>query len=222
MAKPMRLQDQLFEQRENAILAAARQLFGERPWDRVTIAEVAIAAGIGKGTVYKHFPSKEALYARLVLDLSRDNLVELRALQAAHPPQQAMRLVIQRAFEQMLANPIQAQLCQHCDRPEFQERLELPYRQQFLELEEQFQRFFGQMLNDTLGCHSLSQANCQNLLWGVEACVNGVMARIASGGFAHWGEPIALDDYFQRVTDFIIAGLRAQAAELLAQPDRHE
>jgi AcrR family transcriptional regulator len=218
----MRLQDRLFEQRETAILAAARQLFRAQPWDRVTIAEVATAAGIGKGTVYKHFPSKEALYARLVLDLSRDNLAELRALHAAHPPQQAMRLVLLRAFEQMLADPIQAQLCQHCDRPEFQERLETPYRQQFLELEEQFQGFFGQILNAALGNHSLSQAECQNLLWGVEACVNGVMARIASGGFSHWTESIALDEYFQRVTDFILAGLNAQAAALLAQPDRHE
>jgi hypothetical protein len=31
-----------------------------------------------------------------------------------------------------------------------------------------------------------------------------------------------LDDYFARVTDFIIAGLRTQAADLLAQPLRHE
>ena len=218
----MRYQDQLFEQREHAILAAARQLFGARPWDRVTIAEVAIAAAIGKGTVYKHFPSKEALYARLTLDRSRADLAELRALQAASAPQQAMRQVLLRAFEQMLSNPIQAQLCQHCDRPEFQERLNPASRQQFLELERDYQRFFAEILNQTLGSHVLDQADCQNLLWGVEACVNGVMARIASGGFAHWAEPIALDEYFARVTDFIIAGLRTQAAELLAQPLRHE
>lgn len=218
----MRYQDQLFEQRENTLLDAARQLFAEQPWDRVTIAEVALAAGIGKGTVYKHFPSKEALYARLVLDLSRANLLELRELHAASPAQDAMRRVIHRAFEQMLANPIQAQLCLHCDRPEFQERLESPYRQQFLDIEREFQLFFSDMLGVALNNQALSQRDCQNLLWGVEACVNGVMARIASGGFAHWAEPIALDEYFARVTDFIIAGLRTQAAELLAQPHCHE
>ncbi|WP_415753194.1 TetR/AcrR family transcriptional regulator [Pseudomonas leptonychotis] len=219
---PMRYQDQLFEQRENALLDAARQLFAEQPWDRVTIAEVAIAAGIGKGTVYKHFPSKEALYARLVLDLSQANLVELRDLHAASPAQDAMRRVIRRAFEQMMANPIQAQLCLHCDRPEFQERLEAPYRQQFIDMEHQYQLFFGDMLSVTLNNQVLSQTDCQNLLWGVEACVNGVMARIASGGFSHWAEPIALDDYFARVTDFIIAGLRAQATALLTHPLSHE
>ncbi|MES2819925.1 MAG: helix-turn-helix domain-containing protein [Pseudomonadota bacterium] len=218
----MRLQDQHFEQRETAILDAAQRLFGEQPWDRVTIAEVAIAAGIGKGTVYKHFPSKESLYARLVIDLSRANLAELRHIQATHAPQQAMHQVIRWSFEQMLANPLQTQLYLHCDRPAFQERLDAPYRLQFLALEQDYQVLFGQLLRDTLDGHRLSPAMCQNLLWGVEACVNGVMARIASGGFAHWAEPIALDEYFDRVTDFIIAGLRSQAADLPAQPLPHE
>ncbi|MFP6849198.1 MAG: helix-turn-helix domain-containing protein [Pseudomonas sp.] len=218
----MRYQDQLFEQRENLILDTARQLFAEQPWDRVTIAEVALAAGIGKGTVYKHFPSKEALYARLVLDLNRINLRELRALHAASSAQDAMHKVIRRAFEQMLANPIEAQLCLHCDRLEFQERLEAPLRQLFLDLEGEYQLFFADLLSTTFDNQTLSQADTQNLLWGVEACINGVMTRIASGGFTHWAEPIALDDYFARVTDFIIAGLRAQASELIAQPHRHE
>jgi AcrR family transcriptional regulator len=218
----MRLQDRLFLQRESAILEAACLLFRQQSWDRVTIAEVATQAGIGKGTVYKHFPSKEALYARLALDMSRANLAKLRDLQAAQPAQLAMRQVIRRAFEQMLADPILAQLCQHCDRPAFQERLDAPYREQFLRLERDYIDFFSQLLHDTLGERALSPADCQYLLWGVEACVNGVMARIASGGFEHWAEPIALGDYFDRVTDFIIAGLRGQAVSLCALPANHE
>ncbi|NMX89497.1 TetR/AcrR family transcriptional regulator, partial [Pseudomonas sp. WS 5010] len=107
----MRYQDQLFQQRENALLQSARQLFQEQSWDRVTIAEVARHAGIGKGTVYKHFSSKEALYARLVLDCSRQHLSELRETANQAPPREAMRHVIRRAFEQLLADPLQAQLC---------------------------------------------------------------------------------------------------------------
>jgi AcrR family transcriptional regulator len=214
----MRYQDQLFQQRESALLEAARQLFQSQSWDRVTIAEVARQAGIGKGTVYKHFPSKEALYARLVLDRSRQHLCELRAVAQQAPAPQAMRRVIRRAFEQLLADPLQAELCQLCDRPAFQERLEPPYREQFLELEGQYLALFNQLLQASFAELELSPADCQHLLWGVEACVNGVMARIASGGFAHWAEPIALDAYFERVTDFIIAGLHGQAAALHPAP----
>lgn len=214
----MRYQDQLFQQRENALLQSARQLFQEQSWDRVTIAEVARHAGIGKGTVYKHFSSKEALYARLVLDCSRQHLSELRETANQAPPREAMRRVIRRAFEQLLADPLQAQLCLLCDRPAFQERLDAPYREQFLELEGQYMALFNQLLQGSFGELTLSPTDCQHLLWGVEACVNGVMARIASGGFAHWAEPIELDAYFQRVTDFIIAGLQGQAAALHAAP----
>lgn len=214
----MRYQDQLFQQRENALLESARQLFQEQSWDRVTIAEVARHAGIGKGTVYKHFSSKEALYARLVLDCSRQHLSELREVANQAPAHEAMRRVIRRAFEQLLADPLQAELCLLCDRPAFQERLDAPYREQFIELEGQYMALFNQLLQGRFGELELSPAQCQNLLWGVEACVNGVMARIASGGFAHWAEPIELDAYFERVTDFIIAGLHGQAAALHTAP----
>ncbi|TRO13726.1 TetR/AcrR family transcriptional regulator [Ectopseudomonas mendocina] len=213
----MRYQDQLFQQRENALLESARQLFQEQSWDRVTIAEVARHAGIGKGTVYKHFSSKEALYARLVLDCSRQHLAEIQEISRTAPADKAMRLVIRRAFELLHADPLQAQLCLLCDRPAFQERLEALYRDQFIELEHQYMTLFSGLLQNSFGLQ-LSPAHCQHLLWGVEACVNGVMARIASGGFAHWAEYIELDAYFDRVTDFIIAGLQGQAAALHTAP----
>ncbi|EZH80683.1 TetR family transcriptional regulator [Ectopseudomonas composti] len=217
----MRYQDQLFQQRENALLEAARQLFQDHSWDRVTIAEVARHAGIGKGTVYKHFSSKEALYARLVVDCSRQHLAEMEEIARTAPAEKAMRLVIRRAFELLQADPLQAQLCLLCDRPAFQERLEALYRDQFIELEGQYMTLFSGLLQNSFGLQ-LSPAHCQHLLWGVEACINGVVARIASGGFEHWGEYIALDDYFDRVTDFIIAGLQGQAAALLAAPALNE
>lgn len=47
------------------ILEAARQLFArERP--DVQIADVAARAGVGVGTVYRHFPDKQALMGALV------------------------------------------------------------------------------------------------------------------------------------------------------------
>ena len=81
----MRFQDQTFQQRERSILDAAAHLFHQQPWDRLTIAEVAVHAGIGKGTLYKHFPSKEALYAQLVMEFSRKN-IELLSQQMESVP----------------------------------------------------------------------------------------------------------------------------------------
>jgi AcrR family transcriptional regulator len=44
------------------ILSAAAALFAQKEFHRVSTEEVAERAGTGKGTVYRHFPSKEALY----------------------------------------------------------------------------------------------------------------------------------------------------------------
>ncbi len=50
----------------NAILSAARDLFGSRSFGRVTIEDVAASAGVTKGGLYHHFDSKDALFAAIL------------------------------------------------------------------------------------------------------------------------------------------------------------
>jgi AcrR family transcriptional regulator len=50
------------------ILRSAAELFAEKPFDAVPVDDVAAAAGVGKGSVYRQFGSKEELYATIVID----------------------------------------------------------------------------------------------------------------------------------------------------------
>ena len=50
------------------ILQSAAELFADREFDLVLIDEVATHAGVGKGSVYRQFKSKEELYAAAVID----------------------------------------------------------------------------------------------------------------------------------------------------------
>jgi AcrR family transcriptional regulator len=72
------------ENRER-VLAAAREVFAEHGIDAL-IPDVAARAGVGKGTVYRHFPTKEALVQEL-LDSYWRHLDELmqQALAADDP-----------------------------------------------------------------------------------------------------------------------------------------
>lgn len=54
------------EQRRGAILQAAAQLVEEHAFDAVTMARVARAAGIAKGTTYLYFRTKEELFLALL------------------------------------------------------------------------------------------------------------------------------------------------------------
>jgi AcrR family transcriptional regulator len=53
------------EERRHALLDAAEALFLEHPDRMASVAEVAQAAGVAKGTVYLYFPSKEELLLAL-------------------------------------------------------------------------------------------------------------------------------------------------------------
>jgi AcrR family transcriptional regulator len=52
--------------RRATILAAAAHIFAERDYAAITMAEVADAAQVVKGTLYLYFPSKEALFLTLL------------------------------------------------------------------------------------------------------------------------------------------------------------
>jgi AcrR family transcriptional regulator len=54
---------QQFEAREEAILDAVNRLLSEKGFDLMTMDDVADAVGVAKGSLYKHFSSKEKLAA---------------------------------------------------------------------------------------------------------------------------------------------------------------
>jgi AcrR family transcriptional regulator len=52
--------------RKEAIVEAVQDIFAEKGFDGVTIKELAQAAGVSEALLYKHFPSKESLYAAML------------------------------------------------------------------------------------------------------------------------------------------------------------
>jgi len=53
-------------EKKSRILLAAMDIFGERPYDLVKIEDIAERAGVGKGTIYEYFVSKEELFAAIL------------------------------------------------------------------------------------------------------------------------------------------------------------
>ena len=61
------LRDRKESPKRARILASAAELFSQYGYRKSTMDEIAIAAGVGKGTVYLYFKDKEALLGELVL-----------------------------------------------------------------------------------------------------------------------------------------------------------
>lgn len=65
------------------LLAAARRLIDERGANTVTMDDVATAAGVGKGTLFRRFGSRAGL---MIVLLDEDEKTEQRAFMFGPPP----------------------------------------------------------------------------------------------------------------------------------------
>src|SRR4051812_27425030 len=56
------------EKKRRQITDAAARMFATRPFHKVKLSDIAAAAGVGKGTLYVYFASKEDLYFGLIYE----------------------------------------------------------------------------------------------------------------------------------------------------------
>jgi AcrR family transcriptional regulator len=62
--------------RREQILATAAQLFAERGFHGVSVADLGAACGVSGPALYRHFPSKDAMLAEMLVSIS-DELLEV-------------------------------------------------------------------------------------------------------------------------------------------------
>ena len=93
-----------FLAREQRIIDKALECLLRDGIDQVTVAAIADEAGIGKGTVYKHFQSKSEILARILLDYEnriRVNMDQgIAAAEAGNPG-----AMVKAYFHSRLSNP---------------------------------------------------------------------------------------------------------------------
>jgi AcrR family transcriptional regulator len=77
------------------VLEAASAAFAAEGWD-ASLDEIARRAGVGAGTVYRHFPTKEALFEAVVLDRVGALVEEARGLSVDPDPGRAFSSFVER------------------------------------------------------------------------------------------------------------------------------
>lgn len=92
-------------------------------WEAVTVEEIARRAEYAKGTVYRHFASKDDLYARLVADWNAGTCRALEDLDAERPFHAVLRDVVAVSWHRLTADRVHARLLQHVQRADFLARL---------------------------------------------------------------------------------------------------
>ncbi len=83
------------DDKRQRILAAATAVFAERDFHRVQVSDVATRAGVGKGTVYLYFPTKDHLHRHaLEASLQRTAGDVERAAETTADPADALRAIV--------------------------------------------------------------------------------------------------------------------------------
>jgi AcrR family transcriptional regulator len=204
-----------FRRREEVILAAALSLLDRDDWLTVTIDEIAQKAEIGKGTVYLHFPSKEALYARLALDFSHGLFERMREIPPQLPVLDRLAARVRLFIDGHRLQPEYRRLLEYCWRENFLQGLPQPLVAEFMSLEAEYERLVFADLEEAMALGLVPAGSLQALGQALRGVVLGAVHVLWSGCFDRMGaEPSiaggAAADYVDRVVPFAVAGLRFQ------------
>jgi AcrR family transcriptional regulator len=95
------------EKKRQLIAATAARLFATLPYHKVKLDDVAAEAGVGKGTLYVYFKSKEDLYFWLIFDAFAQVVETLKALlgRGELPARESLRRIIAELVKFGFNNP---------------------------------------------------------------------------------------------------------------------
>lgn len=93
----------MLEAREEAIVQAASRLLAEKGYDLMTVDEVAAEVGIAKASLYKHFPSKEALAAAAMARVLMRAQGFLEGLPSSAPPLAQLKAIVRWMMQMQLS-----------------------------------------------------------------------------------------------------------------------
>lgn len=88
------------EQTRARLFDSLSALLRERPFDAITLAEIAAGAGVGRTAVYNHVPDKETLLLELITHETQSWVVDLEAaLEGVDDPVEQLLVYVRRNAE---------------------------------------------------------------------------------------------------------------------------
>ncbi len=193
-----------FDRREREILSAALALFRRPDWQAVTIDQIAARAEIGKGTIYKHFATKDEIYGRLALDFYRGLLASLRNVDLNGDFARVLRALV-RAFwdRHVRLAPEEQRVVQYCERPDFLEQLPQGTRAALRDVNAETSNIVGAFLERAMADGAIERRPLGVVMYLLQASVLGAI-RMAWTGCIRSGQE---EQYVNDLTDFVAAGL---------------
>ena len=176
-------------------------------WESVTVEEIAHRAEYAKGTVYRHFASKDDLLARLAADWNAGTCAALEALDAARPFEAVLHDVVAVCWHRLTTDRVQARVAQHVQRADFLARITPASRAALAEIDARTLGLVAELIDWGIAEGAIPRAPLQPRLFAVTSLLMGALRL-----HPLWGSPGGIPRPERVVAQAILAVLRAGAS----------
>jgi AcrR family transcriptional regulator len=195
-----------FSRREQEIVGAALELFRGDEWQTVTVEQIAQRAEIGKGTVYKHFSSKDEIYARIALDFQRTVLAAVRRVETSLPFLERFRAMLRVAWDAHLTSQELHRVVVYCFRQEFRANLSPGTAREFADLDKEWEQLLGDLIEQGMEVGAFPRRPLPLRMFGTRATFWGAVQLAWSGPPGDFDREL----HQTEIADFILGGLGCQ------------
>ena len=195
-----------FLKREREILEAAVELFAEGNWQAVTIDQIAEKAEVGKGTVYKHFKSKDEIYARILLENSRALYWELKKVNPAQSFQERFQQTFRIFWNfYMKDSDFILKLTQYCEQSGCLCCLEGSLQKEFILAEKANLSVYQELLAEGVRAGIIPEQNKYMLMVGLSS-ITGVIRNIWNSNLKNSLSEDDMQELVEYMARFVLRG----------------
>lgn len=193
-----------FQQREDQILSAALSLFNRDDWQTVTIDQIAAKAEIGKGTIYKHFESKDQIYAKLVVRFHENVVAELRKIDLAQAPLKVIGETLDIFWRAHGISSEHKRLVRYCEREDFKRLIGDKLSQELDALDNELNSIIIPVIERGIKEGSLIDRPVEHLMLSLHASMVGL---VEMDGVECVETSLSVEQKYQVVKEFALRGI---------------
>ena len=186
------------------LLDAAVALMDRDDWQTVTVEQIADRAEYAKGTVYRHFASKDDLHARLVADWNDETYRALEDIDAERPFEAVLRDVVSVSWRRLTADRVHARLAQHVQRADFLAGVSPEVRAALADVDARTLGLLAGLIDWGIAEGAIPRAPLEPRLFAVTALLMGALRL-----HPLWDGPGGIGDPERLLADATLALLRA-------------
>lgn len=215
-----------FKLRELEILETAISLFSKQGLDKVTVADIAKTTDIGKGTIYKHFVSKDVILARIANDFSHNLLKKVNSNNTEKSCVEQMREMFETCFKAHVDFPLASEIYQLYQKPSFLQRLPEEYQQDCLAIEQEYFIILNKICEQGKNNNELPDLPVEQLILGAYATFSGAMDMLQNQQLNCFIESPQLSqkDFIDTIINYTLTGIfgRRLDNQVVTSGETHE